>query len=176
MTMRNHPGDDALLDVVEGNASVEAESHVARCAECARRVSDVRAGLAMAGAADAPEPSPLFFEHFRGRVASAIDAPPARRRYAGFFLPAFLATAATVAVIAYLPGSASAPIPSPAASAWSSLPAADEPALEAYPATVFAEEVVGCRHVAECVADLSDEESRAFADALRAELASRESL
>ena len=33
-----------------------------------------------------------------------------------------------------------------------------------------ADELAGCRDVAECVADLSDEESRAFAEALRAEL------
>jgi hypothetical protein len=174
MTMRNHPGDDALLDVVEGNASAEAERHVAACAECAGRVADVRGALSAVSGADAPEPSPLFFDAFRGRVASAIAAPP-RRRYSGFLLPALLATAATVAVIAYLPNDVSAPLPAPSASAWSSLPAA-EAGLDTAPAAVAAEEIAGCHDVAECVADLSDEESRAFAEALRAELAASEDL
>jgi hypothetical protein len=176
MTMRSHPEDDALLDVAEGNASGDAARHVAACADCAARVADARAGLALVSAADMPEPSPLYFDAFRGRVASAIDAPPVRRRYAGFVLPAFLATAATIAVIAYLPTDVKAPMPSPAASAWSSLPAAGDPAIDAVASTVSAEEIVACRDVAECVAGLSEEESRAFADALRAELAGSEDL
>lgn len=174
MTMRDHPGDDVLLDVLEGAASVEATRHAGECAECARRIADVRVGLSMIGGADAPEPSPLFWDAFRGRVASAIEAPPARRRYSGFLLPAFLATAATVAVIAFLPNEASVPAPSPPS--WASAPAADEAAIEGFPAAVSAEEMVGCRDVAECVADLSDDESRAFAEALRAELRTKESL
>ena len=176
--MRSHPEDDALFDVADGNASAEAVLHVAACAECAGRVADARAGLALASSTEVPEPSPLFFDALRGRVAAALDgaAPPARRRYAGFLLPAFLATAATVAVIAYLPTDARAPLPSPTASAWSSLPAAGDPAGEAVASTVSAEEIVACRDVAECVAGLSEEESRAFADALRAELAGSEDL
>lgn len=173
MTMRDHPGDDVLLDVLEGAASVDATRHAGECAECARRMADVRGGLSMAAGADAPEPSPLFWDAFRGRVAAAIEAPPARRRYSGFLLPAFLATAATVAVIAFLPNEASVPAPSP--SAWASAPAADPAAIEG-PAAASAEEMVGCRDVAECVADLSDDESRAFAEALRAELRTKESL
>lgn len=176
MTMRNHPGDEALLDAAFGAAGAETERHVASCAECAGRVSDVRAALSMVAEAEAPEPSPLFWDAFRGRVASAIAAPPARRRYAGFVLPAFLAAAATIAVIAYLPTDVAAPAPSPAASASSSLPVAEDASFDAVPPAIAAEEIVGCRDVAECVADLSDEESRAFADALRADLAASEDL
>jgi hypothetical protein len=177
MTMRSHPEDDALFDVASGSASAEAARHVAACAPCAERVADARVGLALASRAEVPEPSPLFFDAFRGRVAAALDgaAPPARRRYAGFLLPAFLATAATVAVIAYLPTDVRSPLPSPTASAWSALPAAGDPAVEGV-STVSAEEIVACRDVAECVAGLSEEESRAFADALRAELAGSEDL
>lgn len=173
MTMRNHPGDDALLDVIEGAASVETSRHVTACASCAGRIAEVRAGLSMAAAAEAPEPSPLYWEAFPGRVAAAIDARPARPRYAGFLLPALLATAATVAVVAYLPRDPALPAPTP--STWASLPAADDTVTEGV-ATGVSEEMVGCRDVAECVADLSDEESRAFAEALRAELAAGESL
>lgn len=174
MTMRNHPGDDALLDVTFGAASVETSRHVSACAECAGRIADVRAGLSMAAAAEAPEPSPLFWDAFRGRVAAAIDAPPARPRYARFLLPAVLATAATVAVVAYFPRETAVPAPTP--STWASLPAAEDTAAEGVATGPSAEEMVGCRDVAECVADLSDEESRVFAEALRAELATGKSL
>lgn len=165
MTMRSHLEDDVLLDVIEGAASAEATRHAGECAECARRIADARAGLSMAAGAEAPEPSPLFWDAFRGRVASAIDAPPARSRYRGFVLPAFLATAAMAAVIAFLPNDGPAPVAAPA-----SLPAADDAALEGFPGAASADDLAGCHDVAECVADLSDEESRAFAEALRAEL------
>lgn len=169
--MRSHLEDDVLLDVIEGAASAEATRHAGECAECARRIADARAGLSMAAGAEAPEPSPLFWDAFRGRVASAIDAPPARSRYRGFVLPAFLATAAMAAVIAFLPNDGPAPVAAPASlPAWSSLPAADDAALEGFPGAASADDLAGCHDVAECVADLSDEESRAFAEALRAEL------
>ena len=171
MTMRRHLEDDVLLDVLEGAASVEATRHAAECAECARRMADARAGLSLAAGAEAPEPSPLFWDAFRGRVASAIDAPPTRRGYAGFVLPAFLATAAMVAVIAFLPKDGPAPVAVPASlPVWSSLPAADDQALDGFPGAASGEELAGCHDVTECVADLSDEESRAFAEALRADL------
>jgi hypothetical protein len=167
MTMRRHLEDDVLLDVLEGAASVEATRHAGACAECAQRMAEARAGLSMAAGAEAPEPSPLFWDAFRGRVASAIEAPPARRGYRGLVLPAFLASAAMVAAITFLPTGGPAPVAVPASPAWSSLPAADETALDGFQG---ADDLAGCRDVAECVADLSDEESRAFAEALRAEL------
>jgi hypothetical protein len=55
------------------------------------------------------------------------------------------------------------PVTAPASlPAWSSLAEPEEASAD--------ELVAGCLDVAECVADLSDEESRAFADALKAEL------
>lgn len=159
-----HLEDDVLLDVVEGAASVEATRHAAECPECARRTAEARAGWSMAAGAEAPEPSPLFWDAFRGRVGAAIDATPSRRPYGGFFLPAFLAAAATVAAIAFLPRPVTAPAAAPPTlAASSSLPEAED--------AVAAEDLVaGCLDVAGCVADLSDEETRAFAEALRAEL------
>jgi hypothetical protein len=171
MTMRHHLEDDALLDVIEGAASVEATRHAGECAACARRMADARVGLAMAAGAEAPEPSPLFWDAFRGRVASAIETEPRPRRFGGFFVPALLATAAMVAVVTLLPTEPGAPALSPAPLAASSaVPAADDAALEGFPGTASADDMAGCHDVAACVADLSDEESRAFAEALRAEL------
>jgi hypothetical protein len=169
MTMRSHLEDDVLLDVIDGAASVEATRHAGECVTCARRVAEARAGLSLAAQADAPEPSPLFWDAFRGRVASAIETEPRARRFGGFFVPALLVTAAMVVVVTFLPTAGrQAVVPPPPLTASSALPAIDDAALDG--TQTSAEELAGCRDVAECVADLSDEESRAFAEALRAEL------
>ena len=166
--MRSHLEDDVLLDVIEGAASVEATRHAGECAECARRMADARAGLSMAAQAEAPEPSPLFWDAFRRRVASAIEAEPRPRRF-GFFVPALLAAAAMVAVVTFLPREPGSPAVAPAPLvASSALPAADESG--GVDAAASADDLE-CRDVAACVAGLTDEESRALAKALRAELA-----
>lgn len=166
--MRSHLEDDVLLDMALGAASVEAARHVGECAECARRVADARDGLALAAGAAAPEPSPLFWDVFRRRVASAIEAEPRQRRMGGFFVPALLATAAMVAVVTFLPRQPDAPMVSPASLAASStLPAVDDGGDAA---TASADDLSECLDVAACVASLTDEESRALAEALRAEL------
>ena len=170
--MRSHLEDDVLLDVIEGAASVEATRHAGECAECARRVADARAGLSLAAGAETPEPSPLFWDVFRRRVASAIEAEPRPRhaetgtRRFGFVVPALLATAAMVAIVSFMPSEPGAPAPSPARLAASSALPADEDIGGA-----DAAEDLECRDVAACVASLTDEESRALAEALRAELA-----
>jgi hypothetical protein len=164
--MRSHLEDDVLLDVIEGAASVEATRHAAECSECALRMDGARAGLALAVGADAPEPSPLFWDAFRRRVASAIEAEPPRRRFGGFFVPGLLAAGAVVALVTFLPidpGPAVSPAPLVASSAQ---PVTEEgagvDAASAYD--------LECQDVAACVAGLTDEESRALAEALRAEL------
>jgi hypothetical protein len=170
MTMRNHLEDDVLLDVIEGAASIEATRHAAECASCGDRVADAREGLSMAAGAEAPDPSPLFWDAFRRRVASAVEVEPRPRRFGGFFAPALLATAAMVAVIAFLPSDGPAPVAAPPSlPVWSSLPAAED-AFDGLPASASGDDLAGCEDVAACVADLSEEESRAFAEALRAEL------
>jgi len=169
MTMRSHVEDDALLDVLDGTASPEATRHAQDCGECARRLADARAGLALAVAAEAPEPSPLYWDAFRGRVAAAIDAEPdSRRQFGRFFAPALLAAAATVAVVSFSPRDRAPIVAAPApVAASSAMPAVDDAGVDAVAAAV---EDLGCSDVAACVASLTDEESRALAEALRAEL------
>ena len=170
MTMRSHLEGDVLLDVIEGAASVEATRHAEECAECARRIADARAGLWMAAEAGAPEPSPLFWDVFRRRVASAVEAEPRPRlaetgaRRLGFVVPALLATAAMVAVVSFMPREPGAPPPATLAAS-SALPADEDIGV------ADAAEDLECRDVAACVAGLTDEESRALADALRTDLA-----
>ena len=168
--MRSHLEDDVLLDVIEGAAPVEATRHAGECAQCARRIADARAGLWMAAEAGVPEPSPLFWDVFRRRVASAVEAEPRPRhaqagaRRFGFVVPALLAAAAMVAVVSFMPREPGGPAPSPRAAS-SALPADEDIGV------ADAAEDLECGDVAACVAGLTDEESRALAEALRAELA-----
>jgi hypothetical protein len=170
MTMRRHLEDELLLDVLEGTASSEAARHVAECPQCSGRVAEARAGLSLAVAAEAPDPSPLYWDVFRRRVARAIEVErrPARGlgRYMG---PALLATAAMVGLVSFVPyHPASLDLPPAPMTASSALPSIDDGNVDAAAASV---EDFGCSDVAACVAGLTDEESRALADELRAELA-----
>jgi hypothetical protein len=164
MTMRTHLDEETLLDVMEGRASADAARHARECAECGGRVGEAREGWSLASSAEVPAPSPLFWTAFRSRVASALAAP-ARPRLP-LFAPALLAAAAMIAAVLYLPGSLTPP-PGAAPVARSS------PVLEVttFEGPVSEDDLGECPDVAACVAGLSDDDSRAFVDALRAELA-----
>jgi hypothetical protein len=169
MTMRKHLEDDVLLDVTFGDASVEDTRHADECPECGPRVAEARAGLALAAEAEAPEPSPLFWDVFRRRVAVGIAADRPSRRFRRFVAPALLATAATVAELSFVPRDPASVVVSPAPLiASSALPVAGDPGAEAMAASI---DDLGCSDVADCVVNLSDDESRALAEALRADLA-----
>jgi hypothetical protein len=164
--MKTHLDEDVLLDVMEGRAEAEATRHARECSLCAARVAEAREGFALAASADVPAPSPLFWTAMRSRIAARMDAP-ARRARVALVAPALFATAAMVAAALYLPTTSPLAVrPSPAAL---SSPALEPVAMADAPLSV--EDLAECRDVAECVAALSDEESRALADVLRAELA-----
>ena len=169
MTMRTHLEDDVLMDVLEGRAPAAAARHVAECASCAARVEEARAALFAVAGAEAPEPSPLFWTSFRARVREGIGAEGvASRRWRALVAPAFLAAAATVAVVSFVPVSPSVDVaPVPVATLATAVP--EDVAMEAAAAP---EDLVACPDVAACVVSLSDDESRALAEALRDELAS----
>ena len=184
--MWTHPGDAALMDVVEGTASDRLRGHVAGCEQCRRRTDDVRATLGWTSRAAVPEPAPAYWDVFRRRVALGIDEQPRPRRAGRLWTAAAVVAAAVVTLVALVPASR-VPGPSPSAApaavlpAWSALPPAEDDAglaiLEhAAPTAVAASPVLECADVAECVASLSDDESRALADALRAQLRPGETL
>ena len=167
--MRTHLEDDVLMDVLEGQASAAAASHVAECAACAARVEEARAALADVAADEVPEPSPVFWTSFRARVRDGIGAGrPASRRWRPFVAPAFLAAAATVAAVSLMPVSPSVEV-APVPVATLATAALEDLAVEAAAAP---EDLVACPDVAACVVSLTDDESHALAEALRAELAS----
>jgi len=177
--MWTHPGDAALMDVVEGTASDRVRGHVAGCAECRRRTDDVRDTLAWSARAAVPEPVPAYWDVLRRRIAVGVGDERPSRRVAPLWTAAALATAAATLVVVLPVTRAPRPVPSvaPAAvlPAWSALPPADDDAglaiLEhAAPTAVAVTPSLECADVAECVASLSDDESEALADALRAQL------
>ena len=168
MTMRTHLEDDVLMDVLEGQAPAAAARHAAECASCAARVEEARAALFSVSGAEAPEPPPAFWTSFRARVREGIGAERASPRWRALVAPALLAAAATVAVVSLVPVSPSVEVaPVPVATLATAVP--EDVAVETAAAP---EDLVACPDVAACVVSLSDDESRALAEALRDELAS----
>jgi anti-sigma factor RsiW len=146
-------------------------AHAAACTECAARVEEARAGLALAGSADVPEPSPLYWEAMRRNVERRIAEEPRRASRWAWLAPL---AAAAVAVVALTTGRVPAPAaaPEPTLAAWSALPPADEDvSLEVLEGLVVTTGDLGPldedQGMAAFLAGLSDEEGRALADSLR---------
>lgn len=181
MTMWRHVSDATIVDVVEGSADGRILSHVAGCERCRLRVDEAREAWGWAERAAAPEPVPAYWDVFRRRVSVALAEPPTARSRRPWWTAAAVAGAAMIALLAVVPGGvpvAIGPVASPpvrALPAWSALPPADEdpglPFLEQVaPAAAAAAPLLECSELAECVATLSDDESRALVDVLRHEL------
>jgi predicted anti-sigma-YlaC factor YlaD len=73
--MRGHIADDQWIDVVDGVAAPEVRAHLAACAACRQTSDEVGAAWTAASDATVPEPSPLYWETFRG--ARGWPRPPA---------------------------------------------------------------------------------------------------
>lgn len=68
-----HLTDDQAAAIALGEADAAHEAHAAGCATCAARVRACAETLRDVAALDVPEPSPLFWTQFAGRVTQAID-------------------------------------------------------------------------------------------------------
>jgi hypothetical protein len=184
--MRNHLTDDMLAEALDGFGSGEARRHLDECTQCADRLADARAGLALAEAAEVPEPPPLYWEVFRRQVGRRISEEAPARRAMGLWLFPMLATAAAVLIafgVLRSPKVGPAATPSAALTlpAWSALPPADEDeGLEVLQAMAAGGDSLDAALPAEGVAvelsDLSDEESEGLADALRGEMTGADTL
>src|SRR5262249_5521988 len=134
--------------------------------------------LAWTRTAAVPDPAPSYWDLFRRRVAAGIAQPPAPARHGRLWTAGLLAAAAAVALVMVVPLPTKVPVSGPAAPvlpAWSALPpAADDAGLvlleHAAPVVAVAAPSLECPDLAACVAGLSDEESRALAEALRDQL------
>jgi hypothetical protein len=77
-----HLTADELIDAVDAALSPARRAHLDTCDRCRREAIALHAALSEVRAADVPEPSPLFWDHFSARVTTAIaeaELPPARR-------------------------------------------------------------------------------------------------
>ena len=105
--MNSHLTPQLIVEAIEGTLGSAARDHLHACAACRDEVARVRAVLRDAeGAAPAPNPSPLFWEHFEQRVrqaTSALPLEPERSWLTSWWRPAALvgATAAVVAVLVF---------------------------------------------------------------------------
>lgn len=181
--MLGHLSEEKLLDMVEGTADAAARRHVAECPACGGRVAEAGKGLITAEQADVPEPSPLYWEAFRQQVGRRIDSEPIGRSVRVRFLPALAALAATVAVAIALnvrgpqPGAPPTPAPAQRLPAWTPLPASEDDiglsVIEALAPSAGEVSALNACPVEDCLASLSDEESRAVAESLRQQLSGR---
>jgi hypothetical protein len=112
-----HLHDTEFIDYADGTLPPSRAAHLDGCESCRTQAAALAAALKDTAAVDAPEPSPLFWNHFSARVSDAIAAePPARSSWferAGRVLtPAAVTAALALAVLsAYLlPRLASAPV------------------------------------------------------------------
>jgi len=172
--MTRHPSEESLLALAEGGGNGADLAHVAACAACAAQVEAARAGLALAGRADVPEPSSFYWGAMRRGIGQRIEEERARARWWTWLAP-LAATAAAVVVVALANGREPAPAasPTPPLSAWSALPPVDEDAsLEVLEGLAVADTGLEAFRdqlgTGSLLADLSEEESRALAESFRA--------
>lgn len=71
-----HLSDTELVDLVDEALPAARAGHVADCDACRDSAESLRAVLAQAGADPAPDPSPLFWDHFAARVSAAVREEP----------------------------------------------------------------------------------------------------
>jgi hypothetical protein len=175
--MTGHLKDAALLDLFEGRGGESEARHLAECPACRERVAEAGAGLKLALEAEVPEPSPLYWESLRRQLGRRLEEEPRQRR--AWFVPALVSVAAALLLVVGLLARGPQPSasPAPALPAWSPLPErADDVGVLVIQALAGGEDdlslLAPCRGL-QCLDGLSDEESRALAVALQAELGGR---
>ncbi len=118
--MRHLP-PEVLLDIAE-NARLESSApHLATCASCREQIDAARRVLMLVGTMEAPEPSPLFWDHLSTRVRDAVAAEAAPQTaqpwgWRSWRLTAVVSAAVVVlsVVLIFKGGPASVPVPVPA--------------------------------------------------------------
>lgn len=75
--MTNHLSPEERIDALDGALEARRQAHVDACGACQQELTALRQmadELAASQAADVPEPSPLFWDHFQARVGAAVNA------------------------------------------------------------------------------------------------------
>lgn len=174
--MARHLSEKAFVDALDGAVDAASRGHLRECAVCAARVREMEQTLRLASNADVPEPSPLYWDSLRAQIGRRLDEERPAPWWKRLWAPGLAAAAAAALVMVSLVPRA--PAPSPAARslpAWSALPEEDDEALTVLgglgPSDEEVESLAGDRGVAERIADMTDDESRALVEALRGDWA-----
>ena len=170
-----HLPDERIIDIMDGLATPREREHAASCAACRARIDEAAQGLEVAREADIPEPSPLYWDAFRRQVSRRVVGE-GRVSWWWRLGPALAGAAALIVLVPALraPGPAAPSVLSP----WAALPAAEEDTGLSVLAGVAGSgvDLVAVREgggLAEELAELSDEDSQALAEALRQRLQER---
>jgi hypothetical protein len=104
----SHLTPDELTDAVDETLGASRIEHLAGCERCHTQLAQLRAALGEARRVQAPEPSPLFWEHFSAHVRSAIgqEAVPSRHWSFDWLRWQVVAPLATIALILIVLGAA----------------------------------------------------------------------
>jgi hypothetical protein len=76
----SHLSPETFVDLLDGSLSEASVAHLGACQACRQQLAELRATWQAAEALDAPEPSPLFWDHFSARVHEAVSTEPLRTR------------------------------------------------------------------------------------------------
>ena len=105
--MKPHFSPQEFVEAIEGTLVQARLDHLSACGECRAGVMELRQLVSnVEAAAPVPEPSPLFWDHFRARVREATTTapPPARSWWAASLGPivGVLVGASAVALVLLL--------------------------------------------------------------------------
>jgi hypothetical protein len=181
--MTTHLSPDDLAAAVDGTLGTVGTAHVEQCAACRAAVSELTALLTALKSEAAPEPSPLFWDHFSARVREATANVPPPERRAWTFGPPVLAMGvlAVVALVLVVWSSSvrdrAVPAPPSMTTATSEVPTDAEVAWEAMSemaAAMTADDVRTAMAPApertSVLSELSDDERTVFVELLKREI------
>jgi hypothetical protein len=75
-----HLTPEQFVDIAESETAESSAPHLMSCEPCRRQLAEVRAMMSAASEANAPEPSPLYWEQLSARVREAIAEERVRPR------------------------------------------------------------------------------------------------
>lgn len=100
MKAARHLSETELIDLLDGRADAERRAHADGCQACGARADALREAWALVEADEAPEPSPLFWEHLSARVGRAVRAEAEVERRWPVWRAAFAAVPLLIVVVA----------------------------------------------------------------------------
>jgi hypothetical protein len=74
--MTNHLRPEEFVEALDGALAPDPQAHLVACGECRQELEHLRSLVGDVRDVEAPEPSPLFWDHFSARVKQATLAEP----------------------------------------------------------------------------------------------------